>query len=92
MFPSLHKLDLRRCQLTDEAVQKFLLAFSNKELDHVSSMEKLDLTGGRFCQSALEDFDEINQRMAKNIILFKAFDVRSGNQTSSFCSCFRCFC
>jgi hypothetical protein len=92
MFPSLQKLDLRRCQLTDEAVRKFLLAFSDKEPDHVSSIEKLDLTGGSFSQSALEDFDEINRRMAKNIIVFKAFDVQSENQTNSFCSCFRCCC
>jgi phosphate uptake regulator len=92
MFPSLQKLDLRRGQITDEAVRKFLQAFSDKEPDHVSSIEKLDLTGCSFSQSALEDFDEINRRMAKNIIVFKAFDVQSENHTGRFCSCFRCCC
>ena len=92
MFPALQKLDLRRGQITDEAVRKFLQAFSDKEPDHVSSIEKLDLTGCSFSQSALEDFDEMNRRMAKNIIVFKAFDVQSETQTGSFCSCFRCCC
>ena len=75
MFPSLQKMDLRKCPISDEAVRKCLQAFSDKEPDHVSRIEKLDLIGDSFSQSALEDFDEINRRMAKNIIVFKAFDV-----------------
>ena len=92
MFPSIHKLDLRRCPITDEAVRKFLQAISNTEPNCTSTIEKLDLTGCSFSKSALEDFVEINRRKASNIIVFKALDVKNDDESRGFCSCFRCCC
>ena len=85
MFCKLQKLDLRRSQISDEAVEKFLEAFGHKEGHNVSVLERLDLSGCNVSRASVLEFHEINRRKATDLIVFKALDLSSETKKNGCC-------
>jgi len=85
MFCKLQKLDLRRSQISDEAVEKFLEAFGHKEGHNVSVLERLDLSGCNVSRASVLEFHEINRRKAIDLIVFKALDLSSEKKKNGCC-------
>lgn len=92
MFPTLLRLDLSLCQITDEAVRIFLAALSEQtDPEFVPRLERLDLSGSSFSEYAVQIFEEVNKRKGADLIVFKTQDVtingKIGRSRCSFCCC-----
>ena len=90
MFPSLLRLDLSMCQITDEAVRIFLAAFSEQsDPEFVPRLDRLDLSGCSFSEFALEVFEEVNKKKGADLIVFKCQDVMNDSRRSrcKICCC-----
>ena len=92
MFPTLLRLDLSFCQITDEAVRIFLAALSEQtDPEFVPRLERLDLSGSSFSEYAVQIFEEVNKRKGADLIVFKTQDVtitgKIGRSRCSFCCC-----
>ena len=89
MFPSLLRLDLTMCQITDEAVRIFLAAFSEQsDPEFVPRLDKLDLSGCSFSEYAVEVFAEVNKKKGADLIVFKSHDVTNDKESRRS----RCLC
>lgn len=91
MFPCLIRLDLSMCQISDEMVRIILAAFSDKDPEYRPTIEKLDLSGCSFTESAVQIFDEINRRRASDLIVFKLQDVVDIDKENA-AACMGCCC
>ena len=92
MFPTLLRLDLSFCQITDEAVRIFLAALSEQtDPEFVPRLERLDLSGSSFSEYPVKIFAEVNKRTGTLLIVFKTQDVtitgKIGRSRCSFCCC-----
>ena len=92
MFPTLLRLDLSLCQITDEAVRIFLAALSEQtDPEFVPRLERLDLSGSSFSEYAVQIFEEVNKRKGSDLIVFKSQDVTTtgkiGRSRCPFCCC-----
>jgi len=91
MFPCLTRLDLSMSQISDEMVRIILAAFSDQDPEFIPTLEKLDLTGCSFTESAVEIFEEINRSRASDLIVFKPQDVVELDKEDESC-CRGCCC
>ena len=87
MFPSLYRLDLSMCQVTDETARIFLAAVSEQsDPEFVPRLERLDLSGCSFSEYAAEIFEDINKKKGTELVVFKCNDVINDKDSRSRCS------
>ena len=89
--PSLVRLDLSLCHLTDEAARIFLAALSQSDPEFVPRLDRLDLSGCSFSEYALEIFEEVNKKRGADLIVFKCQDATHDRDNRRAC-CRVCFC
>ena len=88
MFPSLVRLDLSLCHLTDEAARIFLAALSQSDPEFVPRLDRLDLSGCSFSEYAMTVFEECNKKRGADLIVFKTQDAtQAGRERRSCCCC-----
>ena len=88
MFPSLVRLDLSLCHLTDEAARIFLAALSQSDPEFVPRLDRLDLSGCSFSEYAMTIFEECNKKRGADLIVFKTQDAtQAGRERRSCCCC-----
>ena len=91
MFPTLLRLDLSLCHLTDEAARIFLAACSEQtDPEFVPRLDRLDLSGCSFSEYALQIFEEINKKRGADLIVFKTQDATQNERENR--GCCRVFC
>ena len=93
MFPTLVRLDLSLCHLTDEAARIFLAACSEQtDPEFVPRLDRLDLSGCSFSEYALEIFEEVNKKRGADLIVFKCQDATHNDRPGNRRSCCRLCC
>ena len=93
MFPSLLRLDLSLCQITDEAVRIFLAALNEQsDPEFVPRLDRLDLSGCSFSEFAVEVFEDVNKKKGADLIVFKTHDATNNDKDSSRSRCCLCCC
>jgi len=90
MFTSIHKLDLRRCQISDGAINRFSCVFLyERDSSLPITMEKLDLTECILTQEAIGRCIETNRVKSSDIVVFKSLEVQEARK-KCFCGCLAC--
>jgi len=89
MFTAIQRLDLRRCQLSDAAINRFgcMFYYEKDNPSHII-LEKLDLTECIITQEGISKCIEINRIKSCDIVVYKSLDVQ---EEKSVC-CFSCLC